>query len=320
MMTTKKKLDQATAGRHSAGRHPADTPVMTVSTNSAMYRIDQPQALLDLADELHKFISERNLTTKIQDRDYVQVEGWQYLGSCLGIMPVVERVENLSTETEIKYETTVALKRLSNDQIIGRGISVCSNREAKRRNSDEYVIKSMSQTRAIGKAFRNNFAWVIKAAGYEATPAEEMDGVFPEPVAGNPVAGNPAPTGSPAAGSPAAVPLATGPQKDLLKRLMGSHHFEGDVHAEKVLTSIRDNTLKKATASRYIDQLTDNRDTGEIGVLTMRQQLEEAANLPEFPAEEQVDVLAALPSVWTREQYETIRQSIEATIENAIPF
>ena len=33
----------------------------------------------------------------------------------------------------------------------------------------------MAQTRAISKAYRNILAWIIRAAGYEPTPAEEMD-------------------------------------------------------------------------------------------------------------------------------------------------
>ncbi len=46
---------------------------------------------------------------------------------------------------------------------------------------DEYAILSMAQTRAVGKAFRNQLAWLMKAAGFEATPAEEMDFVHEEP-------------------------------------------------------------------------------------------------------------------------------------------
>jgi hypothetical protein len=38
----------------------------------------------------------------------------------------------------------------------------------------------MAQTRATGKAFRNLISWLMKAAGFEATPAEEMD--FNKPV------------------------------------------------------------------------------------------------------------------------------------------
>jgi hypothetical protein len=32
----------------------------------------------------------------------------------------------------------------------------------------------MTQTRAIGKAYRNVIGWVMKTAGHEVTPAEEM--------------------------------------------------------------------------------------------------------------------------------------------------
>jgi hypothetical protein len=39
----------------------------------------------------------------------------------------------------------------------------------------------MAQTRAIGKAYRNLLAWLMKAAGFEATPAEEMDFQHDEP-------------------------------------------------------------------------------------------------------------------------------------------
>jgi hypothetical protein len=39
----------------------------------------------------------------------------------------------------------------------------------------------MAQTRAIGKAYRNTFGFIAKAAGFEATPAEEMPRETPMP-------------------------------------------------------------------------------------------------------------------------------------------
>jgi hypothetical protein len=41
----------------------------------------------------------------------------------------------------------------------------------------EFQLRSMAQTRACAKALRNAFAWIPVLAGYEGTPAEEMDGV-----------------------------------------------------------------------------------------------------------------------------------------------
>lgn len=37
-----------------------------------------------------------------------------------------------------------------------------------------FQLRSMAQTRAGGKAFRNAFAWVVVLAGYKPTPAEEL--------------------------------------------------------------------------------------------------------------------------------------------------
>ena len=58
---------------------------------------------------------------------------------------------------------------------MGAGFGICSNREQGKKYYQEFAIASMAQTRAIGKAYRNILAWIIRAAGYEPTPAEEMD-------------------------------------------------------------------------------------------------------------------------------------------------
>lgn len=42
------------------------------------------------------------------------------------------------------------------------------------RNVSDAVYYFISQTRAMGKAYRMAFSWIIKLAGYEPTPAEEM--------------------------------------------------------------------------------------------------------------------------------------------------
>lgn len=139
------------------------------------YDIQSPEKTLEVAKVLTRYIKENGLTVKIKGNDYVKAEGWQFAGSQLGIIPIVETVTNLSNENEIKYETIVKLKRLDTDQIVGCGIAICSNKEYSKKGFDEYAICSMSQTRAIGKAYRNLLAWLITAAGFSPTPAEEMD-------------------------------------------------------------------------------------------------------------------------------------------------
>lgn len=137
--------------------------------------LTKPNEALQVASTLQTFVTERKLTANIQGKNYPLVEAWQFAGSQLGLIPVVKEVKNLSTDSELKYEAFVEVIRLTDSVVLSRGYAVCSNKENSKRRFDEYAIASMAQTRAVGKAYRNILAWLMKAAGFEATPAEEMD-------------------------------------------------------------------------------------------------------------------------------------------------
>lgn len=137
------------------------------------YNLNSPEKTLALAGELSRFIKENNLSTVIKGKDYTNVDGWQFAGSQLGVVPVLTSLTDLSTEKEYKYRAEVDLRRLSDDKIVSRGIALCSNKEGTKRNFEEYAIASMAQTRAEGKAFRMLIGWLMKAAGFETTQTEE---------------------------------------------------------------------------------------------------------------------------------------------------
>lgn len=137
--------------------------------------LTKPNEAIQVASTLQTFVTERKLTANIQGKNYPLVEAWQFAGSQLGLIPVVKEVKNLSTDSELKYEAFVEVIRLTDGVVLSRGYAVCSNKENSKRRFDEYAIASMAQTRAVGKAYRNILAWLMKAAGFEATPAEEMD-------------------------------------------------------------------------------------------------------------------------------------------------
>lgn len=146
-----------------------------MSTELAYYDLSAPAKTIELAGELSKFIKERSLSSNIKGKEFVQVDGWQFAGSQLGIVPLLIELTDLSTGTEYKYRASVELRRLSDDRLVGKGIAICSNKESTKRNFEEYAIASMAQTRAEGKAFRMLLSWLMKAAGYETTPAEEAE-------------------------------------------------------------------------------------------------------------------------------------------------
>lgn len=175
--------------------------------------LTSPKDLVNFAETLKTVIVQQKLYTPIKQGDgkiknHVHVEGWQFAGFNMGIVPVVTEVceikvdrtfdhskwwcgkgiyhkwDNQHTEnckenkTEgiqvIKYEASVDLIRVSDGSKVGHGRAICTNEERGRELQDEYIIESMAQTRAVGKAFRTVIGWLMKMAGYEATPAEEM--------------------------------------------------------------------------------------------------------------------------------------------------
>lgn len=134
-----------------------------------------PEQAMQVATILQQFVTEKKLTANIKGKNYPLVEAWQFAGSQLGLYPLLISIEDLSNEKEVKYSARVEIRRISNDQIMSMGYAVCSNKEGSKRSFDEYAICSMAQTRAEGKAYRMLLSWLMKAAGFEATPAEEMD-------------------------------------------------------------------------------------------------------------------------------------------------
>ena len=148
---------------------------MEMQLTNPSYELINKDSMLKLSTELSQLIKEKGLSSNIQGKQFVNVEGWQFAGASLGLMPIITSTQDLSNETAIKYMATCEVRNITTGQLVATGIALCSNAEKTKRFFDEYAILSMAQTRAIGKAYRNLLAWLMKAAGFEATPAEEMD-------------------------------------------------------------------------------------------------------------------------------------------------
>ena len=139
------------------------------------YELINKDSLLNLSNELASLIKEKKLSTNIQGKQFVNVEGWGYAGAAIGLIPIITEVKDLSKENELKYWATCEVRNIATGQVVSIGHAICSNKERTKRSFDEYAICSMAQTRAEGKAYRLLLGWLMKAAGFEATPAEEMD-------------------------------------------------------------------------------------------------------------------------------------------------
>ncbi|MGI4824002.1 MAG: hypothetical protein ACRYFV_22555 [Janthinobacterium lividum] len=248
---------------------PKEATAAKKSARVESYDIAKSDETLDLAKDLAKFIKENKLSTQVQGKEFVNVEGWQYAGSRLGIVPIVEHVINVSTDQELKYQAKVTLFDMRSQHTVGAGFAICSNKESGKKFYQEFAIASMAQTRAIGKAYRNILAWIIRAAGYEPTPAEEMEytGNVPTPavaVAAEPAApvmravtttpaAEPAPAEVPApAAETAPVQYATAAQKEEIIRLL-NHPLITRQEKTKMLLNI--NRLDEERATQAIAKL-----------------------------------------------------------------
>ena len=144
-----------------------------------IYDLGKPAEAVQMAVLLKELVINQNLYANIKGKNYVMVEGFQLAGFLTGLNVIVDEPKSLSTGTEIKYSCTA--KVYKGDIIVGMGYALCSSKEATKKGFDEYAILSMAQTRAIGKAYRNKIGFIMKLAGFQPTPGEEMHKVGDTP-------------------------------------------------------------------------------------------------------------------------------------------
>lgn len=123
----------------------------------------------------------KGLNKKDPNAEYVLVEGWEVLGTMLGITPVTEIVETIKNDKDriigFKARATLYQNPIIRDGKIVDGTVLSTTEASATRDGfqkDVPGMMSMAQTRALGKAYRMALSWIMKMAGYEGTPAEEM--------------------------------------------------------------------------------------------------------------------------------------------------
>ena len=147
----------------------------SVDNHRALFSHDPEQAYREaqrLVNVVASMCTGPGYLVNISGKQYPKIEWWTSVSASLGLFPRVLYSKRLDREDEIAYEAKVEVHR--NGQIIASGEAMCSNREERWRNADEYAIKSMAITRASGKSYRIPLSFLAVMAGLEVTPAEEM--------------------------------------------------------------------------------------------------------------------------------------------------
>ena len=141
-----------------------------------LFRVTDPVEVLDeaarVAGALKGAIDAGGMVQKIGRNEHVRVEGWQTLGSMLGIAPYVVWTRKIEDGWEARAEA-----RTVDGRVVSAAEAMVTTRERNWKDAEEYAVRSMAQTRAISKALRGPLSFVVTLAGYSGTPAEEMSGV-----------------------------------------------------------------------------------------------------------------------------------------------
>jgi hypothetical protein len=153
--------------------YPEQAPIL--DNHTLLFSSDPEQAYRE-AQRLVKVVASRctgpGYLVNIRGKQYPKIEWWTSVSASLGVFPQVVYSKRIDREDEIAYEAKVEVHR--NGQVLSSGEALCSSKEARWQNADEYAIKSMAITRASGKAYRIPLSFLAVMAGLEVTPAEEM--------------------------------------------------------------------------------------------------------------------------------------------------
>ena len=152
-----------------------------------------------IATDLKQIIDDQQLYTDIpqhekidgqwvdaEPKPFVHLEGWQTLGSLVGITAVISRddppVEIVRRDMQtgnpkvVGYRVYAEAKTLDG-KVVGAAWAECTSDETRGpwARSTSQARLGMAQTRAMSRALKGPLGWVMKLAGYSPTPAEEMD-------------------------------------------------------------------------------------------------------------------------------------------------
>lgn len=128
------------------------------------------------AKALMSLVSRKQKKVVIGGEQYVEYEDWMMVARFFNATVGIEWVHPLlESERIIGYEARAVVYQKG--EIISAAEAMCTRGERNWSMRDEFMLKSMAQTRASAKALRNVFAYVVVLAGLKPTPAEETDGI-----------------------------------------------------------------------------------------------------------------------------------------------
>lgn len=160
---------------------PEEEKIVTVPTEYKKTLFDLPPKemvarVTEIANCLSDVIKNQKLFVNIQGKNYVKAEGWSTLGAFLSVLP---KEIYVTEHQDGSYEARVDLINSNTGITVGGASAIVGMDEQTWAKRPKFARRSMAVTRATSKAFRLAFGWISSIAGYEATPAEELEAAQP---------------------------------------------------------------------------------------------------------------------------------------------
>lgn len=137
----------------------------------------EPQAIVERATNvatlLTTILREQKLVANISGKDHVLVEGWTLLASMMNHSVGTTNTRPVEVDGHAGFISHAEVYD-QNGNVVGSADGVCTRGERSWSRRDDFALSGMAQTRAISRACRQRFGFVVRLAGYEPTPAEEM--------------------------------------------------------------------------------------------------------------------------------------------------
>jgi hypothetical protein len=150
------------------------------------------------ARALKDVVQQTNAVIRLGNSEHLKSEAWQTLGHFYGLGGRIKETRFVQYGDVRGFEAFAELVHIKTGNVVSTGEAMCLSDEEKWSARTKYEwqgpknerkrvavgaeqvplfqLRSMAQTRALSKAHANGLKWVVVLAGYNPTPAEEVEG------------------------------------------------------------------------------------------------------------------------------------------------
>jgi hypothetical protein len=156
-------------------------PVTPQHSVTSMSTGPNPDEAVEYAASLAKALTPliKEASSMIQGKPHVNIEGWQTLAAATGHTCEIEwtRVadpEHFPPKGKVYAWEARAIVRDEHGNVVAAAESMADPNEGAPWGRQNYACRGMASTRAMSRALASRMRYVVKLAGFEGTPAEEM--------------------------------------------------------------------------------------------------------------------------------------------------